>query len=272
MLGRLFLLGVLTLVSAQEMETVTGTIFSNNEFFLYVNGELVAEDPIKTIPHNAVNVTFSVLRGEEYVMAIEAIDLADETTGLERNDQCVGGGGLRAMFSNGVVTNQNWVCSSHHYGPTNWRTCFAGQMVRNQSLQLVPECLMESTPPLIGCISRVTPKPEGWVALGFDDSRWEYALEYEEETAGYGLPPANCSTNGTIISGEPDVNGDPVTCPQNLDWGDARFIWRSDLALDNTILCRYTVNSGAAGVPVIFASVSLTLLATALAFMMQTVN
>ena len=269
MLGVLFLLVVLTLASAQDMETVTGTIFSNNEFVLYVNGEQIADDPIRTIPHNAVNVTFSVLRGEEYVIAIEAIDLADEMTGLESENRCVGGGGLRAMFSNGVVTNRSWVCSSVHYGPTNWRDCFAAQMVRNQSQQLVPECLMESTPPLEGCVSRVIPKPEGWTDLDFDDSRWEYALEYEEEIAGYGLPPPNCTTSGTIISGEPDDNGDPVTCPQNLDWGEARFIWRSDLALDNTILCRYTVNSSAATVSI---SAGLGLLVTAIAFIMQTAN
>lgn len=53
-----------------------------------------------------------------------------------------------------------------------------------------------------------------------------------------GLPPLNCSVPGTIISAEVDPNGDPITCPQNLDWGESKFIWRADL--DNTILCRYT--------------------------------
>ena len=46
--------------SAQDMETVTGTIYCNNEASLYVNGQLVASDPVPGVPHNAFNVRFQV--------------------------------------------------------------------------------------------------------------------------------------------------------------------------------------------------------------------
>jgi hypothetical protein len=56
--------------------------------------------------------------------------------------------------------------------------------------------------------------------LDFDDSHWEHALEYNESIVGYRRPPENCMEPGTVISG----NWDPITCPGNVDWGDADFI------------------------------------------------
>ena len=247
MLVGLVMLHLLATASSQEMETITGTVYCDNDFLLYVNGELVAEDPIKTGPHNAVNVSFSIQRGKDFVLAFEAIDYADAITGLEFDNRCLGSGGLRAMFSNGVVTNNSWVCSTQHYGPSNWKSCFAAQTVRNQSLQVLPGCMAESTPQLMGCVSRVTSRPDGWNQLQFDDSHWEYALEYTDDVVGWGLRPPNCEEPGVTVSSMVDPDGNPITCPENLDWGESSFIWRPDLSLDNTILCRYTVrmeNSG----------------------------
>ena len=114
MLLALALLQLLSLGFAQEddMETITGTIFCNNGFAFYVNGELVAEDPIPIL-HNAVNVSFTIPRDEEVVLAIEGRDLADEVTGLEFDNRCLGGGSLRAIFSNGVRGDQQQL-GMHH--------------------------------------------------------------------------------------------------------------------------------------------------------------
>lgn len=51
---------LLAAAHTQEMETVTGTIYCNNNATLYVNGKLVARDPVTVVPHNAYNVTFEV--------------------------------------------------------------------------------------------------------------------------------------------------------------------------------------------------------------------
>ena len=136
----------------QEMNVVTGTIYCDNEFSLYVNGELIAEDP--TVRHNAVNVTFRVLSGEDITFAIDARDQADQTTGLEFDNRCIGDGGLRAMFSNGVVTNDQWVCTTYLYGPVNWKECFGAQTVRDVSQQLHPACINDTVPALEGCVTR----------------------------------------------------------------------------------------------------------------------
>ena len=246
-------LSAMTLCSAHEMENITGTIFCNNDFSFYVNGELIKEDPL--IRHNAINVTFPIPRDEDVVFAIEARDLADTSSGLEFGDRCIGDGGLIAMFSNGVVTNSSWVCISVHYGPSNWKECFGGQTVRNQSLQLPPDCRADSTPPLVGCVSRITPTPLHWTQVGFDDSRWPYALEYTVEEVGWGVPPPNCTDPENFVSSEVDpVYGEPLTCQGNLDWSDSKFIWRESLELDNTLLCRYTMRLQSTGVtPIVTA-------------------
>ena len=215
---------VITAIAQNSESTITGTIFADNNFTLYVNGKEVARDPVEIIPHNAVNVTFTVPKDEDIVIAIEARDWANDTTGLEYENRCVGDGGFRAMFSNGVVTNSSWVCLNRHYGPVNWKACVAAQMIRNQSLQLLPACKKDSTPPLEGCISRITPIPQNWTRLDFDDSRWDFALEYTDEEVKWGLPPTNCTIPGTIVSPDRDPQGNPITCPQNLNWGDSKFI------------------------------------------------
>lgn len=224
------------------MINITGTIFSNNNFTFYVNGKFIVQDPIPSIPHNAVNVTFRVPANTDITFAIDARDLASTTTGLEFDDKCVGSGGLRAIFSNGVVTNDKWACSTYHYGPVNWRECFGAQNVRNFSSQLLPDCRGNSTPPLVGCYARFSPEnPLNWTMPDFDDSHWEYSLEYlNESQVGWGLPPEGCTDPNTYISSELDSFGNQITCPQNLDWGDSKFIWRPDLSLDNYIRCRYT--------------------------------
>ncbi len=250
--------------STQETRVITGTIFCNNDFSLYVNGELIAEDPLPAGPHNAVNVTFTVPEGEDITFAIDARDLASNETGLEFDDRCAGSGGLRAIFSNGVVTNSEWVCSTYLYGPVNWRECFGAQLVRNQSQQLLPNCI--TAPQLEGCFTRHSDKPAGWASPNFDDTNWEYALEWDEDYVGWGLRPEGCTDPDTIISPQLDPNGNNITCPENIDWGEAEFIWRPDLVLDNHLLCRYTLkleddgNNGA--VPGVSGTIGLTFLLT----------
>ena len=229
---------------AQDREVITGTIYCDNNFTFYVNGEFVAQDPLPTIPHGAVNVSFEVESGRDITFAIDAKDWANTSTGLEYDNRCMGDGGLRAMFSNGVVTNAEWVCYTYNFGPVNWKDCFANQMVRNQSTNFIPQCKADENPMLEGCYARQREVPSGWTNPGFDDSHWEYATEFDEAFTGYGLPPPGCTVPGAYVSTDLDPNGDPIICPQNLDWGESSFIWRPALNLDNHILCRYTLQLG----------------------------
>lgn len=228
-----------------------------------MNGQLIDQDPL--LRHNAYNVSFQVERGKDITLAIDARDLADNETGLEFGNRCVGSGGLRAIFSNGVVTNNQWVCTTYHYGPINWKECFAATDIRNYSLQLPPQCREDTTPPLEGCRSRYTPPPDGWTLPDFDDSHWEYAFEYDDETAGFGLPPPGCEDPNVYISSEQDPNGVNLTCQNNLNWGTSKFIWRPDLNLDNHLLCRYTLKLSDSAIP-FTPNLGMTLLATVFSF------
>ncbi len=66
-----------------------------------------------------------------------------------------------------------------------------------------------------------TPIPARWYEVDFDDSGWEFATEYPAERVG------------------PD--GDYVA----TDFTFAKFIWTSDLYLDNTVIFRQTVTKPA---------------------------
>lgn len=59
--------------------------------------------------------------------------------------------------------------------------------------------------------------PANWYAVDFDDSEWEHATEYTDER----------------------VRPDPSI--KRSDFGAARFIWSSDLDLDNTVIFRIRV-------------------------------
>ena len=64
-----------------------------------------------------------------------------------------------------------------------------------------------------------TPIPANWFAPDFDDSSWEYATEYTPERV------------------RPD--GDYGS----YDFSGAKFIWTTDLDLDNTVIFRYTAQA-----------------------------
>ena len=64
---------------------------------------------------------------------------------------------------------------------------------------------------------------------------------------GFGFLPPGCD-NGSLVSTAMDSDGQPLICQNNVDWGNAQFIWGDDLDLDNRLLCRYTTPSSSQGV------------------------
>ena len=260
-LKRLVIVSVITMImmhvrAQEDGEVVTGTIYVNNNFTFYINGEVIARDPVDTIPHNAYNVTFTIPRNQDVTYGITAIDLADANSGLEFNDQCLGSGALRAVFNNGVGTNSSWKCWTSFYGPVNWQTCYAAAD-RNNSLKVLPLCNQPGVPAFTGCYTYSREVAEDWNLPTFDDSNWENAIEWNDTMTIWGLRPAGCEVRNTYISSDVDPNGDNLTCPEWIDWGSSRFIWREDLALDNTIHCRYTVRTARGGAAIL-VSLSIT--------------
>jgi len=82
--------------------TFSGYIYADNYFELFYNGEFLVNDPVDFIPHNAV--FFNITEEEEpecRTFGVLAKDFADDQTGLEYNNTCVGDGGLRLVLSDG---------------------------------------------------------------------------------------------------------------------------------------------------------------------------
>ncbi len=138
---------------AQMADTIKADIYADNWFMLYVNGELVAVDSIKFIPHNVVSV--DILPSYPMTIAVMAKDNADPKTGMEYANTNIGDAGFILKFGDGTVTNAQWKAKKFSWGPINGDT--KNPRVENLSI------------------------PENWYAVDFDDSSWGRAKEYSEE-------------------------------------------------------------------------------------------
>lgn len=140
----------------QMADTIKANVYADNWFSLYVNGELVAVDSIKFIPHNVVSV--DLLPSYPMTIAVMAKDNADPQTGMEYANTNIGDGGFILKFGDGTVTNASWKAKRFSWGPIDRDT--KNPRVANE------------------------PIPENWFAVDFDDSQWKNAKEYSEELVG----------------------------------------------------------------------------------------
>lgn len=201
----------LTLSAAHGAEAVSADVWADNWFALYVNGEKVAEDSVSINTERSFNAeSFSFTAERPFVLAMIAKDFKENDTGLEyigSNRQQMGDGGVIAQFLDGAgsavaVTNSDWRCMVTHSAPTQ------------------NSCANESNP-VAGsgaCGFTEVAEPAGWTSLGFDDSGWASASEYDESTVR------------------------PKDGYDRINWDrSAKLIWGSDLETDNTVLCRLIV-------------------------------
>jgi hypothetical protein len=131
-------------------DTIRANVYADNTFALYINGELVAVDPIAFIPHNVVSV--DILPSYPMTIAVMAKDNADPKTGMEYANTKIGDGGFILKFGDGTVTDGSWKAKCFSRGPIDGDT----QHPRVESI----------------------PIPADWHATDFDDSGWGRAREY----------------------------------------------------------------------------------------------
>ncbi len=193
--------------------TFVAEVWADNWFALYANGELVGEDsvPITTErSFNAETITFEATY--PLTLAVEAKDYTENETGLEYI-----GTDRQQMGDGGVILQVTDTSSGDVVAVTNdaWRALVIDQAPLN------PEC-ESSSDPLRDCQSSVVEAPDGWTEVDFDDSDWASA---------------------TIWS-EADVA--PKDGYDEIAWdGSAELVWGPDLEVDNTVLLRVTIGSGA---------------------------
>lgn len=205
---------LVTVVIDEGGDEVTGHLFADNYFELYVNGSIVARDPIGFIPFNSSVVRFRARR--PLTIAVKLVDWGTHLgVGMEYDRWNVGDGGFIAHFSDGTATGAAWKCKAHYISPLEDRGCVAPGP-DSAACPERPPCV-ERDPAT--CRALHLPVPEHWAAAGFDDSAWQEAATY----------PASAVTNQRAYRDYAD------------QFGDAEFIWSRNLDQDNLVLCRVTV-------------------------------
>ena len=202
-------------------EVITGFIFADNYFELYVNGHLVGVDPVPFTPFNSSMVRFRVKRPITY--AVRLVDW-EENLGLgseynRGNKYHAGDGGFVASFSDGTITNSSWKAQTFYIAPLDSPSeiRIVGN-VRDTSKVRVNSIICRED-----CFAAHWVLPEGWFKTDFDDSSWPSATVYSNDTIGVNNKPAYMNFSELFIGKK------------------ARFIWSSNVVLDNHVIVRKTV-------------------------------
>ena len=163
-------------------DTIRASVYADNWFVLYVNGTLVAVDPIPFIPHNVVSV--DLLPTYPMTIAVLARDNFDPRTGMEYANTNIGDAGFVLKFGDGTVTDGTWRAKSFSHGPVGGDT---------------------SAPRVVE-----TPLPPDWYAVDFDDADWPAAREYDEEEVGPKQPYYDADFQGARFIWSDDIKLDNV--------------------------------------------------------------
>lgn len=200
-------------------DVVTGYIFADNYFELYVNGTLVGVDPVPYTPFNSNVVRFRAKK--PYTYAIKLVDWEENLgVGTENNNgnpYHAGDGGFIAVFSDGTATDATWKAQTFYIAPLtspNEVQDLADGTHSTASASDQPSCAAS-------CYAMHYDVPADWAARNFDDSGWPAAVVYSQQTVGVDNKPAFTNFAAQFAPGQ--------------------FVWSSNLVLDNLVLLRKTV-------------------------------
>ena len=201
-------------------DVITGFLFGDNYFELYINGVLVGADPTPYTPFNSCVVKFKVSR--PYTIAVKLVDWEENLgVGTELNmgnAYHAGDGGFIAQFSDGTVTDATWKAQTFYIAPIE----NLGSVVElpdgtrsSATATTTPTCNAN-------CYGIHYDIPAAWNAATFNDAGFPSATLYTAATVGVNFPAYQ-----NFLS----------------QWSNARFIWSSNLILDNLVLVRKTVGA-----------------------------
>jgi hypothetical protein len=198
--------------------TTTGTpvtfkaeVWADNWFAMSVNGVLVGEDSVPITTEKSFNAeTFTFVATYPLTIAIEAKDFKQNDSGLEyigKPNQQMGDGGLIAQITD--------VASGKVVAVTNasWQTLVIHRAPLNQS------CVKDANPEKTCTFSSVA-APSQWTTSAFDDTSWKPATIWQAADVG------------------------PKDGYNTITWNPAaKFVWGSDLFIDNTVLLRLKIST-----------------------------
>lgn len=209
-------------------ELITAFVFADNYFEMYINGVAVGKDNVPFTQFNSNIVRFRVKR--PFTIAMLLVDW-EENLGLgsELNGGFAyhpGDGGMVAVFKNSdnqilAVTDQHWKAQTFYTAPITDLSC----PTENGTQRLSGNCSTANSNNGSAYYALHWARPANWQMSSFNDADWPSATAFTNAEIGVNNKPAY--TNFT------DIFDDPVS--------DARFIWSSNVILDNEVIVRYTV-------------------------------
>lgn len=206
-----------TVVIDKDGVEITGYIFGDNYFELYVNGQFVARDSLTMTPFNSSVVRFRARYPITY--AVKAVDWETRYgLGMEYMPFNIGDGGFIAYFSDGNRTSADWRAETFYIAPLDDPGCVRTTNGRDSSFcsQAVrPPCALKEP---ATCKALHFPVPDDWTSPRFNDASWPRATVWRPIEV----------TNQQAYTGYTKL------------FGDAEFIWTPNIRLDNLVLARYT--------------------------------
>lgn len=209
-------------------EVVTAYVFADNYFEIYVNGVPVGKDNVPFTEFNSNIVRFKVKK--PFTIAMKLVDW-EENSGLgsENNRGKAfhpGDGGMVAVFKDAAgkiiaTTNSAWKAQTFYTAPLKSLAC----ATEKGGLRLTENCDMDNSDDGNSYYALHWKTPSDWNFVKFDDSDWPNATEFTNEVIGVDNKPAY--TNFIDVF---DNNAN-----------DAKFIWSTNIILDNEVIVRYTV-------------------------------
>ena len=219
----------ITPVDAGGTEEFTAYIFADNYFELYVNGTLVGVDAVPFTPFNASVVKFTAAR--PVTLAVMGVDW-EENLGLgseagRGSSYYPGDAGLvmhvqDASGATVAITDEAWRAQTFYVSPLDSRDCLKIEGTTRDSAACSTAAANDGS----GFSAAYWDIPANWTAADFDDSAWPAAVTFTNDTVGINNKPGY--TNFTDIF--------------DADDADARFIWSSNLVLDNLVLLRTIID------------------------------
>ncbi|MDA7511301.1 YHYH protein, partial [Verrucomicrobia bacterium] len=200
-------------------EIITGYIFADNYFELYVNGTLVGIDPIPFTEFNSNIVRFRAKAPITYAFKLvdweENLGLGSESN--RGNAFHPGDAGLIASFSDGTVTGADWKAQTFYIAPVDDpnNVVIHDDGTRDSSAA-------NQTTGSANSYGLHWRTPDNWFSSDYNDSSWPSATTFSNETVGVDNKPS-------FTNFEAQLSG-----------GGAQFIWSSNLVLDNEVIVRYT--------------------------------
>ncbi|WP_071341696.1 hypothetical protein [Maribacter sp. 1_2014MBL_MicDiv] len=209
-------------------EIFTAYIFADNYFEMYVNGKPVGKDKVPFTQFNSSVIKFKAHR--PFTIAMKLVDWEEYLgIGCEENRGKpfhAGDGGMVAVIKNKkeetiAITNKDWKAQTFYTAPIIDLNCIS----EDGAYRYSKNCDTNGGKDGSKFYALHWQIPEGWMHTNFDDSNWQDASTYTNETIGVDNKPSY--TNFTTLFDDPNK--------------DAQFIWTTNVILDNEVLVRHTV-------------------------------